>query len=160
MFIDYHTSPNRKAASIFELTANLIREDFKFIGKDYLRILKFILIVLWPVRYPAVLKSINDLSKLENFDSNLGSDLGFQFKMIFVILFPWRYITFYENFEWKMLWDAMNHFKNPVPHEIINFTIGVSFWDILILPFTFIHACGPLRYMSTYKLYWNSNVKD
>lgn len=77
MFIDYHTRPDRKAHMIFELTANLISEDFKFIGNDYLKILKFILIVLRPVRYPAVFKSINDLSKLENFDSNLGSDIGF-----------------------------------------------------------------------------------
>lgn len=148
-----------KAYSIFHLISEQMGESFKFMGKDYLKILKFILIMLRPIRYPAVIRSFADKSKLKNFDSNLLNDLGIQIKLLISILFPWRYITLLENNDWKQFWTGMNDFNQEIKSDIIDFNLEVGLRDLLIIPAFAIHLVGPFRYLETCKLYWNSNIK-
>ena len=54
MWIEYGTNKELKAYSIFGLISEQMETDLKLIRDDYLKILKFILIVLRPIRYPAV----------------------------------------------------------------------------------------------------------
>jgi len=53
----------------------------------------------------------------------------------------------------------MNDFNVEINSEIIDFNLEVSLRDLLILPAFAVHLIGPLRYLETYKLYWNSNIK-
>ena len=68
-------------STVFDPLHKLIEEDFKFIWDDYTKIVKFILIVIRPIRYPAVFKSIFSSKPKEanfsKFDNNVLQDLAF-----------------------------------------------------------------------------------